>query len=81
MGSLAVIEDTHADMTSLAKLDGEEVVAFSIIRSKGASETSVVAAVDDALADLQAQMTDLKIEKIVDTLYPLKKAIKQRCVC
>ena len=77
MGSLAVIEDTHADVPSLAKLDGEEVVAFSIIRSKGASEASVVA----ALADLQAQTTDLKIEKIVDTLHPLKKAIKQRCVC
>lgn len=74
MGSLAVIEDTHADMTSLAKLDGEEVVAFSIIRSKGASETSVVAAVDDALADLQAQMTDLKIEKIVDYAAPIEES-------
>ncbi len=74
MGSLAVIEDTHADVTSLAKLDGEEVVAFSIIRSKGASETSVVAAVDDALADLQAQMTDLKIEKIVDYAAPIEES-------
>lgn len=74
LGSLAVIEDTHADMTSLAKLDGEEVVAFSITRSKGASETSVVAAVDDALADLQAQMTDLKIEKIVDYAAPIEES-------
>lgn len=74
LGSLAVIEDTHADMTSLVKLDGEEVVAFSITRSKGASETSVVAAVDDALADLQAQMTDLKIEKIVDYAAPIEES-------
>lgn len=74
LGSLAVIEDTHAEMTSLAKLDGEEVVAFSITRSKGASETSVVAAVDDALADLQTQMTDLKIEKIVDYAAPIEES-------
>ena len=74
LGNLAVIEDTHADVTSLAKLDGEEVVAFSITRSKGAGEVSVVAAVDDALADLQTQMTDLKIEKIVDYAAPIEES-------
>ncbi|WP_049238097.1 efflux RND transporter permease subunit [Moraxella canis] len=74
LDSLAVIEDTHADIVSLAELDGEQVVAFSITRSKGAGEVEVVAAVDDALEAMQAQMSGLKIEKIVDYAAPIEES-------
>ena len=74
LDSLAVIEDTHADIASLAELDGEQVVAFSITRSKGAGEVEVVAAVDDALEAMQAQMSGLKIEKIVDYAAPIEES-------
>ena len=53
LDSLATIEDTHAEITSLAELNGDSVVAFSITRSKGAGEVAVVAAVDAEIEKLQ----------------------------
>lgn len=74
LDGMAMIEDGHADLSSLAELDGEQVVAFSITRSKGAGEVEVVAAIDEAIAELEAQMPNLKIEKIVDYAAPIEES-------
>ncbi len=73
LDGMAMIEDGHADLSSLAELDGEQVVAFSITRSKGAGEVEVVAAIDEAIAELETQMPNLKIEKIVDYAAPIEE--------
>ncbi|OOS23919.1 RND transporter [Moraxella porci DSM 25326] len=73
LGSLASIQDTHADITSLAKLDGKSVVAFNITRSKGAGEVAVVKAVDEEIAKLYSEMDGIKIDKIVDYAAPIEE--------
>ncbi|WP_294034808.1 efflux RND transporter permease subunit [uncultured Moraxella sp.] len=73
LGSLASIQDTHADITSLAKLDGKSVVAFNITRSKGAGEVAVVKAVDEEIAKLHSEMDGIKIDKIVDYAAPIEE--------
>lgn len=73
LDSLATIQDGHADISSLAQLNGEQVVAFSITRSKGAGEVEVVAAIDEAIVQLQSQMPSLQIEKIVDYAAPIEE--------
>ena len=50
LGDLATIRDGAAEADSLALYDGETVVAFEIVRSRGASETAVRAAVEAELA-------------------------------
>lgn len=76
LGSIADIQDTHADISSLARLDGQSVVAFNITRSKGAGEVAVVADVDKKIAELQNQMTGVHIEKIVDYAAPIEESYK-----
>lgn len=73
LDSLASIEDGHADITSMALLAGEPVVAFNITRAKGAGEVEVVAAVDAAIAELQTQMPTVHIDKIVDYAAPIEE--------
>ncbi len=71
LGSLAHISDTHADISSLAQLDGKNVVAFNITRSKGAGEVAVVKAIDEEIAKLHSEMDGIKIDKIVDYAKPI----------
>lgn len=73
LNNLADVNDTHADRTSIATLDGEPVVAFSITRSRGAGEVEVVQAVDDELLALTQAHPDIKIQKIVDYVTPIKE--------
>lgn len=49
LDEIATLRDATADQTAIARLDGAEVVAFSIERAKGASETVVADAADAVL--------------------------------
>ena len=63
LGRMAQITDGAADPSSIAKLDGETVVAFNITRSRGASEVEVMELVDAELAKLSADIGNIDIEK------------------
>lgn len=71
LGRMAEITDGAADPRSVAKLDGETVVAFNITRSRGASEVEVTKKVDEALAQLSAEMNNIKVEKVYDRATPI----------
>ena len=71
LGRMAQITDGAADPSSIAKLDGETVVAFDITRSRGASEVDVMALVDDELAKLTADVGNISIEKVYDRATPI----------
>ncbi len=73
LGTLAQISDTHADISSLAKLNGKNVVAFNITRSKGAGEVAVVKALDEEIAKLQGELSGVRIDKIVDYAKPIEE--------
>lgn len=71
LGRLAQITDGAADPTSIAKLDGKTVVAFDITRSRGASEVEVMQLVDTELAKLNAEMSNISVEKVYDRATPV----------
>ncbi|MDX1787449.1 MAG: efflux RND transporter permease subunit [Psychrobacter sp.] len=71
LGRMAQITDGAADPSSIAKLDGETVVAFNITRSRGASEVEVMELVDAELAKLSADIGNIDIEKVYDRATPI----------
>jgi len=71
LGRMAQITDGAADPSSIAKLDGETVVAFNITRSRGASEVDVMKLVDEELAKLTADVGNINIEKVYDRATPV----------
>ena len=66
LGRMAQVTDAAADPNSIAKLDDKTVVAFNIVRARGASEVEVMARVDEELAQLQADVSSIKIDKVSD---------------
>lgn len=71
LGRMAEVTDGPADRSSVAKLDGQTVVAFDITRSRGASEVEVMARTDEALAQLSADMGSITINKAYDRATPV----------
>jgi multidrug efflux pump subunit AcrB len=71
LGRMANITDGAADPSSIAKLDGQTVVAFNITRSRGASEVEVMELVDAELAKLSADVGNINIEKVYDRATPI----------
>mgnify|MGYP003115275791 FL=1 len=71
LGRMAQITDGAADPSSIAKLDGQTVVAFNITRSRGASEVEVMDLVDAELTKLSADVGNISIEKVYDRATPV----------
>ncbi|WP_352338891.1 efflux RND transporter permease subunit [Psychrobacter sp. 16-MNA-CIBAN-0192] len=71
LGQMAQVTDGAADPSSIAKLDGQTVVAFNVTRSRGASEVEVMARVDEALSQLHQDMPNISIEKVYDRATPI----------
>ena len=71
LGQMAQVTDGAADPSSIAKLDGQTVVAFNVTRSRGASEVEVMAKVDEALNQLHKDMPNISIEKVYDRATPI----------
>lgn len=71
VGRMAQVTDGAADPASIAKLDGQTVVAFNVIRSRGAGEVEVAASVDAELAKITAEMSNITIEKVYDRATPV----------
>ena len=76
LGRMAQITDGAADPSSVAKLDGQTVVAFNITRSRGASEVEVMELVDAELAKLSADVGNIDIEKVYDRATPIAEDYK-----
>ena len=76
LGRMAQITDGAADPSSIAKLDGQTVVAFNITRSRGASEVEVMELVDAELAKLSADVGNIDIEKVYDRATPIAEDYK-----
>ncbi len=76
LGRLSQITDGAADPTSIAKLDGKTVVAFDITRSRGASEVEVMQLVDAELDKLNAEMSNITVEKVYDRATPVAEDYK-----
>lgn len=64
LGELADIRDGHGEIRSRARLNGREVVGFSVYRSKGTSDTAVADGVEQAIATLQAENPHIRIHRV-----------------
>ena len=70
---LAEVRDTVAEPRSAALLDGQPVVGFEVVRSRGASEVEVGAGVRAALAELRAARPGLAITEAFDFVTPVEQ--------
>ncbi|HXW27278.1 MAG TPA: efflux RND transporter permease subunit [Xanthobacteraceae bacterium] len=66
LDDLGVVTDTIADPRTFARLDGEPVVAFGIVRTKGASDVTVAAAVEESIKKITADHPEYEI-KLIDS--------------
>lgn len=73
LDQVAHVIDTVAEPTSLALLNGNSVVGFEIVRSKGASEVEVGAGVRKALNELVKERPDIKITEAFDFVTPVQQ--------
>jgi hydrophobe/amphiphile efflux-1 (HAE1) family protein len=67
LDELGSVIDSHAERRTFASLDGNEVVAFAISRSKGASDVVVSETIDEALGKLKADYPGVEISLIDST--------------
>ena len=69
LDQLGQVTDAAQERRTFAKLDGRDVVAFTVVRAKGQSDLSVAQRVSDAiqkLADANPRVTFEKIDSSVD---------------
>ncbi|MGO9006669.1 MAG: efflux RND transporter permease subunit [Beijerinckiaceae bacterium] len=66
LDDLGVVTDTIAEPRTFAEFDGKPVVAFSILRSKGASDVTVAAGVAKLVDEIKAEHPDVDL-KVIDT--------------
>ena len=64
LDDLGVVTDTVAEPRTFARVDGEPVVAFSVLRAKGASDVSVAKAVATTVADIHEAYPDVDLKRI-----------------
>ena len=69
LGDLGQVSDTHEELRSFSRFNGEQVVTFSVFRAKGASEVSVAKVVDETLSGLRQQHPEVAITPVDDTVY------------
>ncbi len=68
LDELGAVLDRWEEPRSFARLNGEPVVAFSIYRAKGASDTTVASAVEARVDELGAQHPDVRFSRIDDSV-------------
>lgn len=66
LADLGTVTDTVAEPRSFARLNGEPIVAFSILRAKGASDVAVAARVTKLVDELKAEHPEFDL-KLIDT--------------
>ncbi len=73
LDELATVSDTIAEPRAAALLNGQPVVGFEVSRSKGESEVTVGAAVQQALAELKAAHPDIELTEAFNFVDPVQE--------
>ncbi len=71
LGEVARVEDSVGERRSIALLNGEPVVGFELVRSKGASEVSVMNAARKELQRIREQHPDVTITEAFNFVTPV----------
>lgn len=73
LDELGTITDTHADLTSLAYLNGKPVIAAQIKRLTGYSDLEVTENVRTAVEEFAAENPQVNIEEAYNTILPTEQ--------
>ncbi|MBJ6725457.1 efflux RND transporter permease subunit [Geomesophilobacter sediminis] len=73
LDQIAKVSDTHAERSTLAYLDGKQVIGFQVTRSKGFSDVSVADDVRAALARFKALHPEVRIREISNSVDPIQE--------
>jgi HAE1 family hydrophobic/amphiphilic exporter-1 len=68
LGDLGNVVDSWTEPRIRARFNGEEVVSFSMLRTRDGSEVKVGKAVREAIAKLDKERTDLQIDEVTSTV-------------
>ncbi|AKI02068.1 cation/multidrug efflux pump [Hoeflea sp. IMCC20628] len=69
LSDLGVVRDTYEELRSFGRYNGDQVVAFAVFRSKGASEISVSEVVTEALDDIRTKHPNVELVPVDDTVF------------
>lgn len=76
LGDMAKIEDTQADSTSIALINGKPAIVFNVTRSKGASEVQVLKDIRVAIDTFQKANPNVTITMISESVKPIEDNYK-----
>ncbi len=71
LDQIARISDSHAERSTLAYVDGKEVIGFQITRQKGFSDVSVREALREAVSRFATAHPQVKISEVSNTVEPI----------
>ncbi len=71
LGDIATVQDTVADRSTAAFMNGKPVVSIEVSRSKSASDTEVGIGVEAALEELQQQYPHMRFARAFDSYTPV----------
>lgn len=77
ISDLATVTDSNHEIRTKSRLDGEEVVGFSVLRTKGSSDTVVAKGVEVAISQLQQATPNITITQITTTVDYTRSSYKQ----
>ncbi len=73
LGQVATVTDTVGERRSAALLNGQPVVGFEVVRSKGAGEVQVAEGIKKELAKLQEEYPDTRITEAFNFVDPVRE--------
>src|SRR5690606_35785331 len=73
LDQIARVSDTQAERRSAALFDGEPVVAFQVLRMRGAGDIAVAEGVRQALAELQRERPDITVQVAFNAVGPVQE--------
>ncbi len=68
LSDIAEVKDSYAEQRSIAKMNGRQVLAFSLTKSKGASDVTVYDAAQKALDELRKDNPKVKFTQLFTTI-------------
>ena len=72
LGDLGRVIDTYEELRSFSRFNGDQVVTFSVYRTKGASEVSVAENIDEVVRQIRADHPDVTITLVDDAVFYTK---------
>lgn len=62
LADIAEVKDLHAEITSYARFDGQQVLTFDVTRAQGASDVSIYQGIVEKLAQLEERHPEVHFE-------------------